>query len=253
MLTKVSLVTVNKSDKLAIIILAAGQSSRLGQPKQLVVFQNKTLMQRQCDLALSVSNSVYCVLGFQAELLTQELVKQERNANHLCAESFENNKLVIVNNKKWQEGMSSSISAGIAELPADIDAAMIILVDQWQLNVTELKLMISKWRQNVDKNINNIIICGCHLSDSSNDDPNQRSKISKQKLKGPPTIFPKKYFKQLIELTGNNGAKSLFETHKGSLETFDYPEAFIDLDTPEQLQELMTKGDKAESNTEPLT
>ncbi|NQY63030.1 MAG: nucleotidyltransferase family protein [Alteromonadaceae bacterium] len=229
MTDKSSLSTVKKSENLAVIILAAGQSSRLGQPKQLVVFQDKTLLQRQCELALSVSNSVYCVLGYQADFFEKEL-----NTYNLCDRSFEKKRLTIVKNTKWQDGMSSSISAGVSELPTDIDAVMIILVDQWQLKTAELKLMIAKWRQNVDGQISNILISGDHLSKAFNKDV-------LPKLKGPPTIFPKKYFKQLIDLTGENGAKSLLAIHKKSLEIFDYPEAFIDVDTPEQLQALLKK------------
>ena len=57
------------ADNLAIIVLAAGQSSRLGQMKQLLPINNKSLVATQLEKALVVSNNVYCVLGCQAEQL----------------------------------------------------------------------------------------------------------------------------------------------------------------------------------------
>ena len=59
--------TSNEQSNVAIIVLAAGQSSRLGQMKQLVSIKGKSLIENQLEQALKVSNKVYCVLGFNAD------------------------------------------------------------------------------------------------------------------------------------------------------------------------------------------
>lgn len=116
---------IDNIGKLAVIVLAAGGSTRLGQPKQLVELAKEPLIVRQCRHALALTDQVFCVLGCQALLMLKAL-------NDLPVST--------VNNENWQQGMSSSIAAGVAALPDDIDAAMIVLVDQWQLAPAELQL-----------------------------------------------------------------------------------------------------------------
>jgi len=55
-------------ENFAIILLAAGQSSRLGQPKQLIEINHESLLIRQCKMSLSLTKHVYCVLGFQSDI-----------------------------------------------------------------------------------------------------------------------------------------------------------------------------------------
>ena len=80
---------------LAIIILAAGSSYRLGQPKQLVPFGKSSLLVFQCQQALLVTNNVSCVFGFQAEVMEQEV-------NGLAIKS--------IINSVWKKGLASSIA-----------------------------------------------------------------------------------------------------------------------------------------------
>ena len=89
------------SDSLAIIVLAAGRSSRLGQMKQLITVNDKSLVELQLERALKVSSKVYCVLGF--------------NARHVHA-SIEHLPINTIINSKWSDGMASSIAAGVKAL-----------------------------------------------------------------------------------------------------------------------------------------
>src|SRR5579863_5660232 len=94
------------------IILAAGESRRLGQPKQNLVFQNKTLLERAVEAALgSGCKPVIVVLGANAGLITVAT----------------NEDVKLVHNPDWNEGMASSIRAGINELNTyrDIDSVLI--------------------------------------------------------------------------------------------------------------------------------
>ena len=193
------------NEKLAVIILAAGSSSRLGQSKQLIEINGQSLLERQCDLALSVTKNVYCVLGC---------------AIHIHQQVIKNKPVDVVINEKWQQGMSTSIAAGVRVLPDHIDSVMILLVDQWQLNVGHIERLIELWRKTPE----NIIVA---------------SRCYSEKLKqGPPVIFPKKYFTQLTQLTGELGAKPILTKHSKSIQRIEMSDAFIDLDTPEQLTML---------------
>lgn len=207
-----------KHKKIALLLMAAGSSSRLGQPKQLVIIAEKkqppqSLLRRQVSMmnsiCLSDNAKAFCVIGFQREQLIKNLVGFPSAKN-----------LTLINNNNWSQGLSSSIAKGVSELDNDIDAALIFLVDQWQLTVDNLTSLISDWRKNPDKI--HIAGDGNHLS--------------------PPVIFPRSFFKELIVLSGDEGAKKVLKNNNEYVNIKNMPLAFIDLDTPEQLQELNSKN-----------
>ncbi|WP_281556416.1 nucleotidyltransferase family protein [Thalassomonas sp. RHCl1] len=205
--------TAEKTGKLAVIVLAAGGSTRLGQPKQLVELAGESLIVRQCRRALALTEQVFCVLGCQAPLMAKQL-----SGLPVCQ----------VNNENWQQGMSSSIAAGVAALPDDIDAVMILLVDQWQLAPIELQRLQQSWQKHPET----IVLAGASAGSDAKD-------CEVKGKKGPPVIFPKCYFPELLALTGEQGAKPLLQKYHQQLNVLELPRAFIDLDTPQQLQQLM--------------
>lgn len=188
------------SNRLAFLIMAAGQSKRLGQPKQLIKYHDMTLLERQVNLASSFSSDVYTVLGFNAD----EII----NNTSL-------NKSTLFINKNWQKGLGNSISYGVKCLPQAVDAVMIFLVDQWRLSQQDLALLITTWR----KNNNNII--------TASDDV--KSVIS------PPIIFPRDFFSDLENIKEGSGAKSVLNKYCQQTIRVNTPSAFDDIDTPEQL------------------
>ena len=190
---------------LAIIILAAGSSYRLGQPKQLVPFGKSTLLSYQCQQALLVNNNVSCVFGFQAEVMEQEI-------NGLAIKS--------IINSVWKKGLSSSIALGVEQLSKEVDGVMLLLVDQWRLTKADLDNLIITW-QGQPEGI---------ITASQNTALNE--------LTGPPVIFPRKFFTHLINNESSSGAKQLLNQYSNDVITVNLPEAFIDLDTPEQLRQM---------------
>lgn len=196
--------TIPAKNKFAIIVLAAGESARLGQMKQLVTIKGKSLIEIRLEQALEVSSEVYCVLGFNAEQV-------QTGIDHLPI------KTII--NSTWPDGMASSIAAGVRALAKDIEAVMIVLVDQWQLTSRDFLRLYRYWQEE-----SAAIIVGQDISAESG-----REKI------GPPVIFPQKYFAQLTQLTGKQGAKLLLHKYQDNLLKVPLAHAFIDIDTPEQL------------------
>jgi molybdenum cofactor cytidylyltransferase len=189
------------NEKLAIILLAAGASSRLGQPKQSINIDGQSLLARQCTIALSLTNNAYCVLGCDA---------------NVHQKSIKNTPIKIIINDDWQQGMATSIAAGVKALPSHVDAVMVILVDQWQLTSEHIEKVAKFWIESPE----NIIATVNNLAETQ---------------MGPPVIFPKKLFSQLSVLKGEKGAKSILTKYHQWIKTIEIPEAFIDLDTPEQL------------------
>ncbi|OKY26281.1 MULTISPECIES: nucleotidyltransferase family protein [Thalassotalea] len=189
--------------ELAVIVLAAGSSSRLGQPKQLVEVQGNKLIARQCELALTLTNNVLVVVGCYAEKVSDAV-------NHLPVN--------VVNNPNWQQGMGSSIAAGINALPSTVKGVMLLLVDQWQLTAADLALTKQTWQQ-----ASNSIICARGKSGAFS----------------PPIIFPRDYFKQLKHIPPDSGAKAIVNQHGDNVISLSLEAAFADLDTPEQLQHCL--------------
>src|ERR1041384_940582 len=103
--------------KIGIIVLAAGASSRMGSPKQLLPFRGQTLIRRAAEAALASScDRVAVVIGSHASQMRREL---------------EDLPVSVVENQNWQTGMSSSIRAGLDDLHVDdLDGALIMLCDQ---------------------------------------------------------------------------------------------------------------------------
>ena len=197
------------NNKLAILVLAAGQSARLGQMKQLITIKDKSLVEWQLAQALHVSDQVYCVLGFKASQVQARI-------DHLP--------ITTIINSTWSEGMASSIARGVDALTPDTQAVMIILVDQWQLTSADLTRHLAYWQEAPDA----IVVAQNESVMTEN---------AKEKI-GPPVIFPQHYFAELKQLTGQQGAKPLLKKYQDKLLKVALGHAFIDLDTPEQLTQM---------------
>jgi len=188
-----------------LIILAAGSSSRLGKPKQNLVYQRATLLQRAVNTALSsVCRPVVLVLGANAEMI---------------APAVENKEVAILQNQDWQEGMASSIRCGldaINKAAPNLDSLILMLCDQPFVYAGLLNRLVKTHTENYA----NIIASA--YSDTM----------------GPPVLFGKKYFEELLTLTGQEGAKKLIIKYNKSVVSIPFPEGGIDIDTVEDYEKL---------------
>ena len=200
---------LDKKLNLAFIIMAAGQSSRLGQAKQLVKYQEQSLLTRQISLCGANASNVFCVLGYQAETMLN-------NINSVKPNYTQQPVITPIINEHWQQGLGTSIACAIKNLPENFDAAMILLVDQWQLTQADIVKIIAHWQLSPTK----IIACSADFGTTFS----------------PPIIFPRIYFEQLKKLSGDDGARNVIKNNRMNLSLVEIPHAFIDLDTPEQLK-----------------
>jgi len=188
--------------QLSIIILAAGASQRLGQPKQLVQYKGQSLIQRAIQSAESLSpHEILVITGADAEAVQTEV----EYTNARC-----------VYNPGWSNGMGTSIATGAKSIDGKSQGLMILLCDQWRILPEDLQLLVETWLNKPSH-----IICSA----------------TKNRC-GPPVIFPINFLKELCGLTGNHGAHSVLDNHQNSVGWVTVQNAAFDLDTPSQLLEL---------------
>jgi molybdenum cofactor cytidylyltransferase len=187
---------------LAVLIPAAGNSSRLGQAKQLVEYQGEPLLQNRLNLCASICQQLYCVLGANSQKISQKI-------------SQPNCRFMV--NQDWQKGQAYSIYFGVSQLPENITAVMILLCDQWAVTAKDLQRLKDSWQHQPDK---------IHAS-------------SYQNTTGVPVIFPAHYFKQIKQLgEQRKSIKQLLTQYPQQLVTVPMDNAALDLDLPQQLQQL---------------
>lgn len=183
-----------------IIILAAGASTRMGQPKQLLRVGSESLIQRVLRTVMaSTFRPVVVVLGAKREKIEPEL------------EVFPVHKVF---NEIWSSGMGSSISAGLSYLLQEepsLDAVIILVGDQPLLN-TQVLLDLHQLAQTQQAPL-----VVSHYANTM----------------GVPALFTRALFPELIALEGATGAKALIQKYRNQAAVLEFPEGFLDLDTPE--------------------
>ncbi len=188
-----------------IIILAAGSSSRMGQPKQLLVYQQQTLLQKAIQAAVDVTNAcVVVVMG-----ANQSLIKP----------GITNSAIIIEYNPDWQQGMASSVRAGINRLVIEqphVKNALLMLCDQPFVDTALLQKLIEKQT-----------------------DDGQIIASAYQNTVGVPVLFNRSCFSELMALQGQDGAKKLLNKYKDQIISIPFEKGAIDIDTPEDYERLL--------------
>jgi molybdenum cofactor cytidylyltransferase len=192
--------------KTGIILLAAGSSSRLGRAKQLIGFQGKTLIQKAIDEAnKSRADCLVVVLGANAELIQTGF-------------DYSSNPFIV--NPDWQQGMSSSMQAGLRFLMEKevIDHVVLMLCDQPFVDASLLDELITT-KETSGKGI----VAAAYSS-----------------TLGVPALFDRRYFEELLQLTGSEGAKKVIFKHQAEVRALDFPLGAVDLDTEEDVNQFLS-------------
>lgn len=179
------------------ILLAAGKSRRMGRPKLLMPFGQSTIVEQAIDNLLgSVVDEVIVVLGHGAEEAIKTLVTKP---------------VKLMTNPDYEQGMSTSIIAGLTLVDSQVQAVMLALGDQPLINSQTINKLVKEF-YNHDKGI---AIPTC------------------QGRRGHPIIFAIKYKEKLLELRGDMGGRQIIKDHPDDiLEVAVSCEGiFIDIDT----------------------
>ena len=192
---------------LAAIILAAGASSRMGRPKQLLMYEGQTLLRRAIHAAEAAGCCpIKVVLGCGVEALQTEVAATTAQA---------------IVNADWQKGIGTSIRHGVAALldenPAT-DRVVLMLADQPHVTADTIRALDHAQRQTQSP------ICAAAFEATI----------------GPPVIVTGPFIRALLELPDDRGAKAIWTDHPEALTKVPRPEAAIDVDTPESYAALLT-------------
>jgi molybdenum cofactor cytidylyltransferase len=190
------------------IILAAGESTRFGRPKQLLQLKARCLVEWVLDAALASELSrIILVLGYAHQKIQKALGKKLRHA-----------KLQIEINPHFQKGQSHSLQVGLSSVIDAFPAVMFLLADQPLVDAAAINCLLNKfWSADKD-------ICV----------PTFRGK------RGNPSIFSQKFYKHIMKIKGDIGARQIIMTHPERVLEIEIknPLLFSDVDTPEDFEKI---------------
>ena len=189
----------------AAIIVAAGASSRLGQPKQLVLVEGEPLLLRAIRCAQEAgARPVRVVLGAHRERIEKAVAFGDA---------------MVIANSEWEEGVASSIRAGVGAEDAGTEAAGVLLMtcDQPRITAKHLREMIEAF----DAQARAVLIASIYAG-----------------ARGTPAIFPRVMFADLLALRGDKGARGLLATALLPVVEIQLEGGEVDIDRPEDLAEL---------------
>jgi len=192
----------------AIIILAAGASTRMGRPKQLLAYDGHTFLRNAAEVAVaSVCRPIVVVLGAYADQLHSEI------------DDLPTQQVV---NKRWAEGMGSSIRTGLGVLhlcdqKSVTDAMVLMLCDQPFVKAAVINNLVTAFGSNKK---------GIIASEYGG-------------TLGVPALFGREYFAGLAALSGAAGAKQFIAAHASEVMRVRFPQGATDVDTPEDYRQLL--------------
>lgn len=191
--------------KIGGILLAAGGSSRLGKPKQLLQFQGRSLIRIAADtLTNSLCRPIVVVLGAETDRSAYEVADLPVG---VCA------------NGEWQIGMGSSIRSGLQHLlgnEPDLDAVVIALSDQPLVTAADIDSLITEFITTTSP-----IVAARYGG-----------------IVGVPALFSKAVFGELLGLDGDKGARRIIRSRPDDVRTVTIETAAIDIDTPDDADRL---------------
>jgi molybdenum cofactor cytidylyltransferase len=189
----------------AAVVLAAGGSIRFGKPKQLAIFQGEPLVRRIVAAAKDAGCApVVVVVGASAAQITPVLAGLP---------------VSIIEHPNWSNGLGSSIAVGVmhaVSITPDLDAAILLACDQPFVNGVMLRQLIQMHRENEKP-----IVASAYAE-----------------TLGVPALFDRSCFGDLLQLTGDSGAKGIILARRHDVGPFDFPAAAVDIDTAADYEKL---------------
>lgn len=192
-------------DKIAVVVLAAGNAKRLGQSKQLLPWGNSTLLGNVVRNVLAAgAHKFFVVLGAYSNEIIEKINLSE---------------VTVLINENWQQGLGSSMASAITEIDnkySEVNAVLLVLADQPFISSIHLNAMIK-----------------LHLTE-------KESIIitRKEDYMGVPVLFPRKFFTELMLLSNDEGAKQIINRNKDWVKEVVSKDDTADIDTFEVYEAL---------------
>lgn len=195
--------SAERASRIGAVVLAAGRSARMGEPKQLLRVGGRAVLELVLESVRGARvDEVVLVLGFAAEEIRRQIAPELLDD------------VMVVVNPRFQGGMAGSLRVGLAALSADVDAALIVLGDQPLVRSATMERIVERYRGSETE----MVI------------PVHRGR------RGNPVLLGQGVFAEAMALNGDTGCRAIFAKHaKGILE--------VDVDDPGILQDMDTRED----------
>ncbi|MCK4451865.1 MAG: HAD-IIA family hydrolase [Anaerolineae bacterium] len=190
--------------RITVVILAAGASTRFGQPKQLLDWGGKPFLAHIADIALEAGFApVIVVLGCQAEAARAALSTRPVQA---------------VMNWRWEQGLSTSVQVGLAALTPTAEAVIFMQCDQPLVTPDLLRALVARFDE----------------TDAPIVHPTHAGQ------RGTPTLFARRLFPELAAVSGDEGGRAVIARHADEVATVEVtdPDVLADIDTPADYERL---------------
>jgi molybdenum cofactor cytidylyltransferase len=192
------------------IVLAAGESKRMGRSKQMLAWQGKTLLRHVLEnLISSTADEIILVLGHEAEAIRKSLPEFP---------------IKIVINPDYQQGMASSLRQGLLAMHPTSEAFLVLLADQPGIGPEIMNHLIREFRQaNPGQGIVRPVYRG---------------------LPGHPVLIGVRYLQEALQLQGDVGARQILMNHPEDILEIevDHDGILKDIDTPEEYQKCANRA-----------
>jgi molybdenum cofactor cytidylyltransferase len=197
------------------IVLAAGESKRMGQPKQLLEWQGKTLLQHVLEsLISSDADEIILILGHESDRIRESLSALP---------------IKIVINPDYKQGMASSLRQGLLAMDPKSEAFLVLLADQPSIGPDIMNDMIREFQQaDPKRGIVRPVYRG---------------------LQGHPVLIGAQYLQEALQLQGDVGARQILMNHLDDILEIDVDQDVVlkDIDTPEEYQKYTKQAGPGES------
>ncbi len=197
---------MNSNREIAILLLAAGSSSRLGRSKQLLSISGQPLLLKSVEAAIeSGIKNIFVVLGAN-EQAHRQVIKDAA--------------IQVIVNAEWRKGMGNSLKAGLAylvqQLPK-VEAVVTMVCDQPRITSDQLKKLIAEYESS-----ESTIVASFY-----------------QGVAGVPVLFHRTLFSELLSMPDEAGAKKILQQHPHLVKTVFFPGGEIDIDTEDDLRKFL--------------
>ncbi|GAB2663452.1 nucleotidyltransferase family protein [Arenimonas aestuarii] len=190
----------------ALLVLAAGASRRLGEPKQLLRVDGESLVHRAVRFGLATDP-------------TQALLVIGAGAGEVRAGVADLPVTPLVCDH-WRDGLGASLAVGVKALGEDIAGALVLLCDQPALDGAHLQALVAAWRK----------------------DPAHAAASAYAGVLGVPALLPRTWFEELATGRDDRGARELLRRHEQEVSAVPAPGLAHDLDTPAQREEWRVRS-----------
>lgn len=191
------------------IILAAGASTRMGQPKALLMWRGEPFVRQVARTALAADLSPVIIVAGDYVAEIQSAVSDLP--------------VRVIHNADWAAGQSMSVKAGLNGLPLEVGAAIFLLADQPQIPIELVRSLIERHAQSLPPIVAPLI----------------------EDRRGNPVLFDRMTFNDLLSLSGDVGGRAVFAKHP--ITHVPWPDAslVLDVDTLEDYDRLKTLEDRS--------